>query len=186
MFFNWEIDKMSGIIFVSGIHGVGKTVFCRELSSEFHFQHYTSSDLINKFSRKNLGRNKAVHDVESNQQMLAQSIDQFINPTEWVLLDGHFTLFDKDYHVIPIAMNLFRQLNLRSIISMFCDTEIIYERLNDRDGKKYPITLLEHHQQLEMQRANTIAEYLHISIIQYESTKDGTQVKHLIKKLLLE
>lgn len=40
--------KTSNIIFIAGIHGVGKSTLCKKLSSRYNIEHYSASELIKK------------------------------------------------------------------------------------------------------------------------------------------
>lgn len=46
------------MIFISGIHGVGKTYFCNIVKNELGFEAYSSSQLISQEKGKDFSNNK--------------------------------------------------------------------------------------------------------------------------------
>lgn len=46
------------IIFVGGIHGVGKTTLCKKIESRYNMEHFSASNLIAKEKTEALLRNK--------------------------------------------------------------------------------------------------------------------------------
>jgi adenylate kinase len=59
------------IIFVGGIHGVGKGTFCRKISDSFQVEWFSASDLL-KWSEISTKENKKVADFDETQQRLLQ------------------------------------------------------------------------------------------------------------------
>lgn len=56
------------IIFVAGVHGVGKGYFCKMLAPEIDGHHVAASELIR--NRKSLGTAKAIEGIDANQSIL--------------------------------------------------------------------------------------------------------------------
>ena len=69
---NATFDKK--IIFVGGIHGVGKTTLCRKISEKLLLKHFSASDLISNLKSENIAKDKKVSDVNENQNILLESI----------------------------------------------------------------------------------------------------------------
>ena len=60
------------IIFVGGVHGVGKTHFCQKLTEKFDVEHVTASSLIRRHIA--LSKSKDVEDVKVNQSILVTEL----------------------------------------------------------------------------------------------------------------
>ena len=56
--------KNYNINFIGGIHGVGKTTFCKLLTERIGYLHYSASSLIKEY--KNLEKDKKVDKVNEN------------------------------------------------------------------------------------------------------------------------
>lgn len=80
------------IIFIAGVHGVGKTTICNKIKKEVNLNTYSSSDLIKRYNSSILSEEKQVNDVNDNQDILLKAISKFVDNNEVILLDGHFTL----------------------------------------------------------------------------------------------
>ncbi|GAC43371.1 adenylate kinase and related kinase [Paenibacillus popilliae ATCC 14706] len=65
---------MNNIIFVSGVHGVGKTQFCRELTNDYQLIHHTASLLIASKKQKHFDISKRVSHITENQDYLIEAI----------------------------------------------------------------------------------------------------------------
>ena len=58
------------MIFISGIHAVGKGYFCGLVKKELGIEAYSASDLIAKARNAGFSSDKLVADIEENQQYL--------------------------------------------------------------------------------------------------------------------
>lgn len=145
------------IIFIAGIHGVGKTTLCHSISKELEINAYSSSDLIRKF--KNIDDNeKIVESINSNQDILLESIKLNINEEKDYILDGHFILMDKDYSFKEVPLKTFIDIRLKYIVILYEDIDIIVKRLNDRDGSNYRKEFIEEFQRKEIDRGKEVAQ----------------------------
>lgn len=97
---------MKKIIFISGIHGVGKNYIANILKKYSKINVYSASDLIKKYSEMDTDINKKVFNIESNQQNLISSINIFVKDELFILL-GHFCLFDKHYRIKKLIKKYF-------------------------------------------------------------------------------
>lgn len=62
------------MIFISGVHGVGKGYFCNLVNKELGIESYTASDLISKGKDIDFDSNKLVSDIEDNQLYLLAAV----------------------------------------------------------------------------------------------------------------
>ena len=155
---------MNKIIFISGIHGVGKDYIANIIKEYSKINVYSASDLIKKYSEISTDINKKVLNIEANQQNLINSIDMFVKDKLFILL-GHFCLFDKHYNIKKIDREIFFKLNLEKIIVIIDDIDNIQFRLKKRDNLFFTTELLGKFQNTEVRYANEIASMLNIPIL---------------------
>lgn len=123
------------VIFLAGVHGVGKGFLGSRVAEQLKILHRTASQLIrDEKGRETWSREKLVADVEDNQRALILSLGRIRGAKTTVLLDGHFVLRDKDGDFVRIAKDVFAELNLTEVILLSEDPDIIVERVNLRDS----------------------------------------------------
>lgn len=93
------------MIFISGIHGVGKTFFCNLVKKETGIETYSASALITQKKHAGFSKDKLISDIGSNQHYLLQAVDELKSSGHNFILDGHFCLLDT-YGVISRIANL--------------------------------------------------------------------------------
>ncbi|MUJ22535.1 ATP-binding protein [Aliivibrio fischeri] len=157
---------MKEIIFISGIHGVGKTTLCNKIKKHIEINNYSCSDII-KDNSDYVERSKVVSNAEKNQTILLNGIKK-IKENKY-LLDGHFVLIGKEGRIIELDKAVFFNIAPSMIINISCPVEIIKERLERRDGKTFSKTLLSELQALELKASKEIAKELQIPLYQYTS-----------------
>lgn len=151
------------VIFVGGIHGVGKTYFCSNLSQNINRQHFSCSELISKFKDIN-PQNKLTKDIDENQTILKLALDTYLLPTNDYILDGHFCLINEQGDISRIPESTFINLNISNILVLENDCNIIIDNLKKRDNKIYKESLIQKFQQEEILYAKYIANLLDINI----------------------
>ncbi len=159
---------MAKIVFVSGIHGVGKSTLCRKLFDEFGWRHYSCSDLI-KQNSDYIESSKLVANADKNQEALIRGVSLIEDDT--ILLDGHFCLLGKELNIIELDMTVFESLSPSIVINVTCDENIILERLNARDGKTIPHGVLVDLQSRELSQAELFCTKNNCSFLNYMSPK---------------
>jgi len=151
------------IIFIGGIHGVGKTTLCRKISKKIPLKHYSASELISKLKCENIGKDKRVSNVIENQNILLESIDRYLTDEEYYLLDGHFCLLNSKEHIVPVPFNTFSLLGLKAIIVLVDEESQILKRLANRDARCYPISLIKEFQEKEIYYAEEVAKRIGVT-----------------------
>lgn len=177
-------DYNKKIVFVGGIHGVGKTTLCKKISNELALEHYSSSELISKLKAKNISKDKKVNDISGNQNILLQSVNKYLSEEKLYLLDGHFCLLDSYGCVTKIPFDTFKHLCLEAIIVLVDDESKISERLMGRDTRLYPISLVKQFQTDEIQYAKEVAEYLNIKYKIINVSTDFNEALLFIKNIM--
>lgn len=171
------------IIFVGGIHGVGKTTLCKKISSELSIEYFSSSELISKLDSQRVNDDKIAHDIKDNQNILLDAVQQFLYKDRIYLLDGHFCLIDSEHSIKQIPLNTYESLGIKEIILLCNDEEIILKRLKDRDNKEYSLEFIEKFQQNEIDYAQYVANKIRVPITTIDLSKEENDIENIIRDL---
>lgn len=122
------------VIFLAGVHGVGKGFLGTPVATAIGINHFTASQLIRE--EKGLatwGTDKKTSDLDDNQLALIRAVSQkrLVHPS--VLLDGHFVLRNAQGFLTPLETTVFRELHLTGVILLTEEPNIIASRLAMRD-----------------------------------------------------
>lgn len=151
-----------GIFFVCGIHGVGKTAICKEAASGMGVPCFSASELIRTQDASALGHSKLVKNLDHNQNILIQAVQAKINKHNYVLLDGHTTLFT-EVGISKIPIDVFQALHIECIVALYRAPTAISDFLFKRDNTRLDIEAITEHQEAEISYAINIAENLDVS-----------------------
>lgn len=147
------------IIFIAGVHGVGKTTFCDELKQKLELPSYTASKLIKAFNASLDFPDKKIKEIDTNQDALLSSINQNVKEQRF-LLDGHFVLYNENGKVQKIPSKTFKNLNPSSIILLTEDPQTIYKRLELRGKNSLSINEITLLQNSEISYAKEVSTLL--------------------------
>lgn len=169
---------MNNLIFIGGIHGVGKGTICNKICKQTDFVHITASEILkwNEISRPD---NKKVENIQNTQDRLIAGLDKVLKKNENYLLDGHFCLFNSEGQVEKVPMETFEKIAPKLIVIVIAKIDLIKERLEKRDNKKYDFDLLKSMQTFEKEHAQKISSKLNVPFVEI---KDGNY-KSLIEIL---
>lgn len=172
------MECVKNIIFIGGIHGVGKGTICKEIVSKTDLIHITASEML-KWNEISDRDNKLVKNISSTQERLVIGLKNLIEKDEKYLLDGHFCLLNSNEIPSRINEDTFDQINPKAIAIVIDDVQKITKRLEARDGKIYDVKVLNQLQQMEIEYANYLANKYSITYIEI---KDGnyTQLMKII------
>jgi adenylate kinase len=147
------------IIFVAGIHGVGKTSCCKQVSEVTGIPHFSASSIIKAGKATAISANsKAVRDIEGNQRLLAQGLVKIAEAGHArIILDGHCTLLNSLGQVEPISLDVFSPIGLNGVIVFRDDPDKICVRLRARDERVYEAATINEHQDAEVAQAQFVA-----------------------------
>jgi adenylate kinase len=149
------------IVFIAGIHGVGKGSTCSKIVDDEIFFHRSASSIIKAEKASAISANsKRVVDVADNQRLLLAGISRFRASKGTLLLDGHFTLISKDGTLVEIPMDVFTSLELSQIVMIVDDPVEISKRLESRDGCKVDVDFIREHQFREERHGRSVAALL--------------------------
>ncbi|MBC8438182.1 MAG: AAA family ATPase [Deltaproteobacteria bacterium] len=151
------------IIFVGGVHGVGKTTLCKKITDELHIKHYSASQLIKKLKNEDVdNKDKRVKNIDSNQDLLIAAIDQYLDKSVLSILDGHFCLLNTKHEINRIPKETFAAISPVAIITLHDSIANIENKIARRDGIHYNVNLLSSFQDEEISYSADVANYLEI------------------------
>src|SRR4051794_30012125 len=118
------------VIFLAGVHGVGKGYLGMPVAKALGICHFTASQLIREEKgQATWGTDKKVADLDDNQLALIRAVAQKRITDGDILLDGHFMLRNSEGTLTPLEQSVFAQLKLSGVILLTEDTNIIVGRL---------------------------------------------------------
>lgn len=169
---------MKNIIFIGGIHGVGKGTICKKIALKTELIHLTASQIL-KWEGISDSDNKLVKNITSTQDRLIKGLKNLIKKDKKYILDGHFCLLNSNEVPSRIDEKTFDQINPKVIAIVIDDVEEIVKRLEARDGKIYDTNVLNQLQQMETEYAKYLSNKYSIPYIEIQ---DGnyTQLMEII------
>lgn len=169
------------MIFLSGIHGVGKTFFCNVVKEELGIKSYSASQLITEKRNKGFLTDKFVSDIDDNQLLLIEAIDEFRQNQEEFILDGHFCLLDACGEVARIPYNTFELLKPDAIILLTEKSDIIAERRFQRDSIIQDICEIRDFQEAEKRYAQEVSQNFRVPLQISQGVNDLVHIIDFIK-----
>lgn len=151
------------MIFLSGIHGVGKDYFSKELEKIIDIKSYSASELIEKTRKVKFESDKKTREIEKNQEALINAIEK--NNHEEYILNGHFCLLNPEGKIEKIPIKTFYILKPEKIIILKEKPEIIVARRAIRDNVEVPIKETKEFQKEEINYGKEVAKSLEIPIL---------------------
>ncbi|MEC4003587.1 ATP-binding protein [Flavobacterium sp. SUN052] len=162
------MESTENIIFIGGIHGVGKGTICKEIASKSDLIHITASEII-KWDKISSSDNKLVENISSTQERLILGLKNLIQKDKQYLLDGHFCLLNSKGIPCKIDKETFDNINPKIISIVIDDVEKIIDRLEKRDNKKYDFKILNELQQMEIEYAKYLSKNHSIPYIEIKN-----------------
>jgi adenylate kinase len=160
--------KHRKLIFLGGVHGVGKSTLCKNLFLPAGYYCVTASELI-KDAGGAVRKDKKVSALDDNQAKLITQLSRIRNSYARFLLDGHFTLINSHGHIVPIPIHVFRKIRPNVLILLTETPNELAGRLNARDGKKWSLSLIKTFQEQELKHARSVAFELKIPLHHFQN-----------------
>ena len=171
------------MIFVSGVHGVGKSYFCNLVKDSVGIETYSASALISTKKRLGFAKDKLIPDIDENQQFLLWAVDELRTLCQNFILDGHFCLLNASGKVQRIPYDTFTMLNPEAIVLLTEKPEIIASRRRKRDGIEVAVESIEYFQREERLYADEVARDINAKLFVSEGAKDLMRAIEFIKSL---
>lgn len=161
-----QVDSSGKVIFVSGVHGVGKTSMCESYKANEMFTFQSAGQLIKAARAEScIGQSKDVKNIDDNQQLLINAVSNIRNSGKLLLLDGHFAIWNDEHKPTAIETKVFIELGIDSIITIHDEPQLIAERINTRDEKSsLSAEEIDALQKLEIKQASQIANELNLPL----------------------
>lgn len=169
------------MIFVSGIHGVGKTYFCNEMKKRVKVESYSASQLIADRRNEGFSANKLVSNIDDNQDLLVAAINELREAGKEFILDGHFCLLSESGEITRIPLATYMFLRPDVIILLTEKPEVIAERRMQRDQVLQNVSEIKVFQQEEECYAKEIAEQLGVFLVISRGKKDIDKIVDFVK-----
>jgi adenylate kinase len=124
------------VIFLAGVHGVGKGFLGVPVAKAIGITHLTASQLIrDEKGKATWGINKETSELDDNQLALIRAVNQRRVGNTSILLDGHFVLRNASGVLTPLATTVFKELRLAGVVLLTEEASVIANRLTARDGR---------------------------------------------------
>lgn len=166
------------IIFLGGIHCVGKTTFSKKIKDHIPQIEILSCSEVLKWKDSS---HKKVKDVSGNQSRLIANLVEVIDIDKPYLLDGHFCLLNDDNKVEKVSFDIFRDINPEMIVVLVEEPDIILGRLRDRDSREYARDTIELLASEELKHAQEVAQSIGVPIYTLKAS-EYKQIVEDIKK----
>lgn len=175
---------MNTLIFIGGIHGVGKTYFCNNIVNKFNLKAYSASELISRIKGEQFNKLKRVENINKNQDILIEAIDHLVDKNNFFFLDGHFCLLNKEGRITRVPVRTFENLSPKAIIVLIESVEKIIDRLYKRDNIQYDKEVIELFQGEELVYSLDISGKLQIPYLAFSNSQNSSKVYEFIEKIL--
>lgn len=155
-----------GIVFVGGVHGVGKSTACTEVATVLDLPVHSASAMIRaERAAPSPDQGKSVADVVTNQQWLIRGLrKRLLENAGLHILDGHFALRSSIGRVECIGLNFFDQLDIEHVVCFQDNPAAIVSRLSKRDGYRGTVGDVAELQDMEIRHAALVARHLSLSL----------------------
>jgi len=170
------------IIFIGGIHGVGKSTICQKICCELNMEYLSASELINWKDLNEDIKNKKVKDIPFTQNRLINGLLNTIQKGRYYLLDGHFCLLNEKAEVEKISIDVFMQINPKALGLILGDIREVKTRLDFRDNRIYEYGLLEQLQNSELDYAKELSVALNVPLY-IEEYNDAMNISNHLSKI---
>ena len=151
------------VVFVGGVHGVGKSTCCAQVAQLAGCLHVTASEIIRRErSQAIASTGKLVADVDGNQRLLVRGFHALRSEagSTPILLDGHFAMRDSLGDIQSVSIDVFRSLGIDRVVCLVDEPAAIAARISQRDGSAPANRELADLQDAELRHARLVATML--------------------------
>lgn len=172
------------VIFLAGVHGVGKGFLGTPVANALGISHFTASQLIREEKGKaTWGKDKKTFDLDDNQLALIRAIAQRRLTHPSILLDGHFVLRDAQGVLTPLATSVFKELHLTGVILLTEAESVIASRLALRDKGTPDVQAISELAAAEWTHAQAVCTELELTLVKIHAPTLA-RLNEVVTKLL--
>lgn len=154
-----------GVIFLAGVHGVGKGYVGEPVAKRLGIRYAKASELIQlEKGRATWTAEKHVAEIEDNQEALCRSVRRLMETEISILLDGHFVLRDTLGNPQKLPMSLFSKLPIVAAVLLQVDSTTVAARLQARDRIMRDRSDVQNLADAESDHANSVCTELRIPL----------------------
>jgi adenylate kinase len=180
-----DFFTMKQLIFVGGVHGVGKSTICKTICSDLHLSYLSASELIRWSEITDDPANKLVKDIPDTQGLLVKAINSYNKTDARYLLDGHFCLFNINAEITRISLKTFEMIQPSIICVITGRADEIVQSQMSRGGQIHDVNVIAEMQNSEVDHAQLVAKHLCVPFIQTTRTSTTSLVSELKTTLKL-
>lgn len=174
------MHKTGIIIFVGGVHGVGKSTFASMIKSKYsQIESLSCSDII-KWENPT---HKKVENVGETQNTLLRNLPYFIDQDKNYILDGHFCLLTEHGDIERVPIEVFETMSPSMIVVLKEEPNVICQRLIQRDSHNYSLELITEFQEKEIRYAKEVADTLGVPLEECDSTNRDNVILSVLDSL---
>ncbi len=155
---------LNNIVFIGGIHGVGKSTICRQICGEVKLEYLSASELIKWKDINEDVQNKKVKNIPATQDRLIIGLTNTVQENKFYLLDGHYCLLNSENEIVNIPLDTFKLINPISLNIVLGDINEIKNRLEKRNNRPYDQELLNRMQESELNYARHLSKTLGVTL----------------------
>lgn len=163
------------LIFVGGVHGVGKTTICQNVFAPLGYRCMMASSLIVAHGHR-INKNKRANNVPGNQAALVEQLVVEKSRHNRLLLDGHFTLLNGEGRIEPIDISVFQDMHPSLLILIKGNAVEIVKRLEARDGRRWSQQFVASFQTEEEKYAQHVSNTLGVPLKIFDNTTSSAKI----------
>ena len=171
------------MIFVSGVHGVGKSYFCNLVKEATGIETHSASTLIATKKQSDFSKDKLIPDIDDNQQFLLLAVNELKTSGKNFILDGHLCLLNASGEIQRISYDTFTMLKPDAIVLLTEDPRVIVSRRMKRDGVEITVERVEKFQREEQLYADEVAQNIGAELFISKGAEDIDRAINFIKSL---
>lgn len=148
------------IVFMGGIHGVGKNYLLNNIVDKISLEVLTASEVLKWNEHSNFPKEKLVKSINDTQDRLIINLNSIVKDDKNYLLIGHFCLLNRHKQIERVPFTTFIKLAPKSLYVKIANPIKIFDRLQIRDNQLWSMELIEKMQLEEIQYAKELSKYL--------------------------